>query len=270
MNIAVYRILRALAKITIPLGMSATMMSELVRCAYVDAAEDLIKEKQEKIQITKICAMTGLYRKEIIRLRSLPPLSDVHSLEKYNRTTRIVSGWLRDHEFHTASGRPAVLDQSGDGSFADLVNRYSGGMAPKAMLKELVRLGIVSVNSRDQVKLLASGYIATMPLEAVEILGIDTADLIETIHYNTLDETDERRFQRKVTYKNLPQQHVQSFRKYAASESQKLLEKLDRWLAKRDANTGEKPVDGSRVGLGIYHVEKHISDEPQSKDTDND
>ena len=81
LNIAVYRILRALAKITIPLGMSATMMSELVRCAYVDAAEDLIKEKQEKIQITKICAMTGLYRKEIIRLRSLPPLSDVHSLE---------------------------------------------------------------------------------------------------------------------------------------------------------------------------------------------
>jgi hypothetical protein len=268
LNIAVFRILRALAKVTIPLGMSAAMMSELVRCAYVEAAEELLEEKNEKVQLTKIAVMTGLYRKEIVRLRNLPPLSDVHSLEKYNRTTRVVTGWLRDKDFHTSRGHAAALSQTGENSFAELVNRYSGGMAPVAMLRELERLGVVSVNSRGQVKLLTSGYIANMPLESIEILGIDTADLIHTIHHNTLADTANPRYQRKVTYNDLPPRYVAPFRRYAARESQKLLVKLDRWLARYDGESTDATDQGKRVGLGVYYIERSSADDFMSRDRD--
>lgn len=252
---AVYRIQKALARFTMQHGLSAGEMNELVRRAHLDAAEELARDEGGKVLTTKLCAMTGLYRKEIIRLRNLPPLTDPAIDERYNRTTRVISGWMRDAEYHTKNGKTAVLAFQGPGSFSELVKRYSGDMAPAAMQQELERLGVVSVTKKGQIKLNTSGFLATTNLDALQILGTDTADLIATIHHNINSDKDQRRFQRKVSYVHIPQRYVQPFRQYAATESQKLLEKLDRWLAKRDDKEADDTRAGSRVGLGIYHIE---------------
>lgn len=265
LNIAIYRILKALAKLSIQLSMSAATMSELLRRAYVDAAEETINERGQKLLTTDVCAMTGLYRKEVMRLRNLPALSDGQLYEKQNRSTQVITGWLRDKDFHTAGGRPAALPQTGKNSFTELVKRYSGDMAPTAMRLELERLRVVSVNSRGQIKLLTSGYIAAFPPGGIHILGIDTTDLINTIQFNIATKKPDRRFQRKVNYVNLPQKHVEPFRIYAASESQKLLEKLDRWLDKRDDNEKQnEKTPGARVGVGVYHFECSSPDKKQN------
>jgi len=260
LDTAVYRIIRAIARLAIPLGMSAGAMNELVRRAYVDAADDLIKERGQKPLTTTVCVMTGLYRKEIIRLRNLPPLSNGLLNDKYNRSTRVITGWLRDPDFQTSRGHPAVLKQDGPNSFAELVKRYSGDMAPIAMRQELEYLGVLTINTRNQVKLVTSGYIPNMPAESLHILGADTADLVETIRHNILSENDDSRFQRKVSYVNLPQKYVDPFRQFSKAESQKLLEKLDRWLAKRDNEGSTESETGSRIGIGIYHIENSNSD----------
>ena len=253
---AVYRIIKSLAKFSIRLGMSAGAMCELVRRAYVDAAEELIREEGNKVLTTRVCAMTGLYRKEVTRLRDLKILTDNSRDAKYNRSARVITGWLRDTDYHTAKGKPAVLEIQGSNSFSELVKRYSGDMAPAAMQQELVRLGVIEVTGRNRVKLLTAGYIASTDLDGVQILGSDTADLIDTIQHNIICEEKSRRFQRKVKYVDIPAQHVAPFRTYAAKESQKLLERLDRWLAKRDDDVRNSEEPGSRIGLGVYHIEK--------------
>lgn len=260
--VAVYRILKSLAKFSIRLGMSAAAMCELVRRAYIDAAEELIREEGNKVLTTRVCAMTGLYRKEVIRLRNVAILTDTSQDAKYNRSARVITGWLRDADFHTAKGKPAVLDVQGSFSFSELVKRYSGDMAPAAMQQELERLGVIEITGRNRVKLLTAGYIASTDLDGVQILGSDTADLIDTIQHNIISEEKERRFQRKVKYVDIPSQHVKPFRTYATKESQKLLERLDRWLAKRDNDISDGA--GSRVGLGIYHIEKTNNPEDSS------
>ncbi len=259
--VSCYRIQKALAKFSIRIGLSSGTMCELVKRAYVDAAEELIIADGEKVQSTKIGVMTGLYRKEIVRLREKPVPGAAAQEDKYNRSARVVTGWLRDTDFQTDSGEPAALNVRGPASFAELVKRYSGDMAATAMRTELERLNIIDTNSEGQLLLVSSGYVSTDMVEGIHILGTDTADLINTVHHNLTAEKSESRFQRKVSYQSIPQQHVESFRKHAAAASQQLLEDLDRWLAERDVDPSGQEDQSTRLGLGIYYIESLDADE---------
>lgn len=255
---ALYSVLKALARVALRYGISAGAMGELIRRAYVDAAEeDLLKEGKKPLA-SRLCALTGLYRKEIVRLKALPPFEDSVLDDRYNRSARVVTGWIRDTEFLTKRGKPAVLTMDGTGSFQSLVRRYSGDMAPRAMLEELERLHVIQITAQNRVRLTERAYVpATSDVDTLQILGTDVADLIETIHHNIDRERNQRLFQRKVSYAHIPQRHVEAFRQFAAGESQRLLERLDRWLARRDTEKRSDGQAGARLGLGIYQFNEY-------------
>ncbi len=252
LSLAVFRILKPLAKFTIRRGMSIGAMIELARRAYLEAATELLSEEQTKVTASRICAMTGMYRKEIRRLEELPKISDTETDDKYNRSTRVITGWLRDEEFKTKSGKPAALKLEGPNSFESLVRKYSGDMTPNAMHQELERLGAVSVSSRGMIRLETAAYLNSSATDGIHILGTDTAELIDTITNNIVQATsDAKRFQRKVSYTNIPLEKSADFYQYAETESQNLLEKLDRWLNK--ASAARKDKDNCKVSVGVYH-----------------
>ncbi len=259
--VSCYRIQKSLAKFSIRIGLSSGTMCELVKRAYVDAAEELIIADGEKVQSTKIGVMTGLYRKEIVRLREKPVPGAAAQEDKYNRSARVVTGWMRDTEFQTDAGIPASLEARGPGSFAELVKRYSGDMAATAMREELERLGIVETDAEGKLALKSEGYVSSDMVEGIHILGTDTADLIDTIHHNLSVEQSVKRYQRKVSYRSIPQEFVKPFKVYASTASQRLLEELDRWLAERDVDPAGEDEQSTRLGLGIYHIESLCSDD---------
>jgi len=253
LQLALYRVLKALAKVAMHYGMSVTAVSELLRRAYVDAAEEALGVDGKKIKSSSICALTGLYRKEVVRIQALPPVDAATVDDRYNRSARVISGWTRDESFCTKAGRPAVLSFDGENSFSELVRKYSGDMTPTAMLTELRRLGSIEITKSESIKLTNTAFIPQeSDLDTLQILGTDTADLIDTIQYNMDKPAEQRRFQRKVGYLHIPEQNVEEFRVYASKESQKLLEKLDGWLSKRDTEDIAEGKPGSRIGLGIF------------------
>ena len=265
LSVAVYKVLKAMARFTLRRGMSVSAMNELARRAYLSAAMELIQEENARTTTSRICAMTGMYRREIRRLESLPPLTDQETSDKLNRTSRVVSGWLRDSEFHTASGNPVALSPEGDKSFELLVKKYSGDITPTAIKQELERLGIISTTKRGLIKLEKSVYLNSTEEHGVNVLGTDTSDLIETIAHN-IDQSaghdpgndngqnnTSKLFQRKVAYINVPVERVPEFQQYAATESQKLLETLDKWLSRLTASA--TTTDKYRVGVGIYQFQ---------------
>jgi len=272
LQLALYRVLRSLARVAMRYGMSVAAVTELLRRAYVTEAEAALAKDGKKIKSSSICAITGLYRKEVVRLQELPAVEAVAIDDRYNRSARVITGWTRDEKFSTKTGRPAALSFDGENSFSELVRMYSGDMTPHAMLAELTRIGSVEVTSNDSIKLKNAAYLpAENDLDTLQILGTDTSDLIATILYNMDTAPETRRFQRKVAYLHIPEKHVSDFREYSANESQKLLEKLDRWLTKRDTEHISKGTPGSRVGLGIYHFEdENIVDESTAKETGKD
>ncbi len=259
LRVALFRVLKMLAKVAIRYGVSAGTVTELVRRAFVEAAEETLAVNNKKPIITRVCTVTGLYRKEVVRIKALPPVDSVDVDDRYNRSARVISGWVRDHDFCTRAGRPAVLTMDGSkNSFAELVRRYSGDMTPRSVLEELTRLNAVKVTGNQSVKLLNRAYVPSNDEHAIlQIIGNDTADLIETITFNLDQPIENRRFQRRVAYLHIPVRHAGPFQDYAATESQKLLEKLDRWLARRDTDHPSLGTPGVRLGLGIYQILHH-------------
>lgn len=255
---ALYSVLKALARVALRYGISAGAMGELVRRAYVDAAEEGLLKEGKKPLASRLCALTGLYRKEIVRLKALPPFEESVLDDRYNRSARVVTGWMRDKDFLTRRGKPAVLAMDGSGSFQALVRRYSGDMTPRAMLEELERLHVIQITSQNRVRLTERAYVPTTgDVDTIQILGTDVSDLIETIHHNIDKDREQRLFQRKVSYAHIPQQQVEAFRQFATGESQRLLERLDRWLARRDIEPRSAGKAGARLGLGIYQFQEH-------------
>jgi hypothetical protein len=258
---ALVRMLRPLVRLLLRRGVSLKSLYELLKWLFVDVAAEEFGPGGRHRAVSRISAMTGLTRKEVARLISLPESRDNENKARYNRAVRVITGWRRDRDFSATRGGPAALDLKGEGpTFTELVRRYSGDMTPKAMLDELLRIGAVRILRGGRIKLMVRSFIpGAGDGERLHILGDDVGHLIRTIDHN-LECTDLQaaRFQRKVSYDNLPAEALREFRNLSAENAQRLLEKLDEWLSRwdRDTNPEVKGEGRYTAGLGIYYFEE--------------
>jgi hypothetical protein len=187
--------------------------------------------------------------------------------EKYNRAARVIAAWRREQDFLDVDGNPADLSLTGPwATFSELVRRFSGDVPARAILDELIHVGVVKKLENGKIRLMASAYIPkNSEADKLHILGSDVAHLISTIDYNLRSDIDDSRFQRKVAYDNLPDDVLPEFRSLSGKKAQALLEKLDQWLAQHDRDTAPTSEGTGRnfAGLGIYYFEEPYSNEDQ-------
>lgn len=262
---AVARLLKPLVRILLRYGVPFCAFIDITKRVYVDVAMDEFATPGRKPSISRASVITGLSRKEILRVRRLPEVSDDKAVASYNRATRVMSGWLRDEEFGEKPGVPAALPlDGGRGSFSELVRKYSGDVPSRAILDELIRAGAVEQDQSGHVRMRARGYVPSDgESEKLTILGTDVAQLMRTIDHNLQAPADASRLQMKVAYDNLPRETLGRFRARSAAQARKLLEKFDKDLAvlDRDANPDTEGSGRMLAGFGIYYFEEDLSDE---------
>lgn len=261
---AVLRVLRPLVRILLRNGVPYGVFAELARKTYVDVATREFTLPGRKQSVSRVSILTGLSRKEVRRTSLLADTTDAAAVERYHRAARVVTGWVRDRRFSNGSGRPAVLPLEGHGAtFAELVKRFSGDVPPRAVLDELLRVGVAERVRPDRIRLLARAYV---PLagesEKLVILGTDVPDLIATIDHNLRAKPGEAFFQRKVAYDNLPAEALPKLRAMGRAKAQALLERLDRWVSRhdRDANPSVRGSGQYRAGIGIHYFEEELAE----------
>jgi hypothetical protein len=122
--------------------MTPKWFSELARTAFAQAAADISKLRNGRVNHSRIAALTGLTRADVKRLlEQKAPHSNRRGLTAMER---VVEGWRSDPEFAIQPGRPRQLSISGRrGSFAHLVKKYGGDVTHRAVLDELRRLQAV-------------------------------------------------------------------------------------------------------------------------------
>jgi hypothetical protein len=262
------QLLRPLVRLLLRRGVSFKAISELLKWLFVDVAMEEFGISGRKQSVSRVSVVTGLTRKEVSRLLNLPGQRDKASSGKYNRLARVIAGWRRDPEFRDKRGAAASLEvKVNGGGFPELVRRYSGDMTPRAVLDELLRVGAARLLKDGRVKLLVRSYTPGAGDDVkVHILGSDVGHLISTIDHNLQingASAETPRFQRKVMYDNLPAEALPEFRVVSAESAQRLLEKLDTWLAERDRdNTPDVKGSGRFVaGVGIYYFEEPYKEE---------
>ena len=259
---ATFKILRPLVRMLIRHGFSHSEFSELARRVFVDVGFRDFPVPDRNPTVSRVAVLTGLSRKEVLRLKLALEDDSVKPVKPINRAMRVVHGWQGDKEFCDAQHRPIPLLLHGEqGSFAALVKKYSGDITGGAVLDELIRVGAAQLED-DRVVLRADGYVPEREIEEkIAIAAMSASDLLETLDHNLAgEEASAKRFQRALVYHYITPEIARAFQVVNAEKASVMLAELNRWLAD-NRNPRSKGVQaGKRIGVGIYYFESEVED----------
>jgi hypothetical protein len=148
------------------------------------------------------------------------------------------------------------------------VRRFSGDIPFRAVLDELLRVGVVEKLADGTIRLKTRAYIPESgDADKLNILGTDVSDLVATIDHNIQHGPADPFFQRKVMYDNIPAEALAEFRRLSGAQAQTFLERLDKWLSQRDRDTNPETTGTGRMrtGIGIYYFEENMKSQKQEE-----
>jgi len=254
---ACIQILRPLIRILLRNNISHSEFVEIAKRAYIDVASQDFCIPGKPKTVSHAAVVTGLSRKEVLRIQKLSEDDPEVSSNYINRASRVISGWLHDTEFQDNNGEPKALPLKGEiSSFEALVKRYSGDITWGAVFNELERIEGISKNESDEVVLIQKGYIPNKnDIEKCEIFGECGTDFLETFAHNLEISQAMPRFQRSVAYNYIPENLIKEFENLSAKKSEKLLIELNKWLAQNNLppKNQNKAIKYYRIGLGVYY-----------------
>jgi len=259
---AIYAILKPLVGLMHRNGLSFGEFSTIAKHAFIKETEKELLASGQKATTSSLAIITGLTRKDVAALRKQDAPKSETVLQQ-NRAIRVISGWVSELDFCDANGDPKILDISGsktgaNNSFENLVQKHSGDIPYKAILKELLRSEAVEVLDKKKVALIRAAYIPSDDENGkYKHLAEDVSQLISTIKHNIVSKGLEPRYQRKVCYDRVPAEYVDEFKVLANKENQKLLIKLNKWLVQHDIDkqSDDKNDTPMKVGVGVYYFE---------------
>ena len=264
---AITNLLRPLVMFLLRNGVPYQTFADIAKRVYVDLATEKFDIPGRKQSKSRVAILTGLSRREVLRVKRLPVQDDLGALDRINRAARVIAGWVRDRRFSDESGQPTDLPfDGGNVSFLQLVKLYSGDAPARAVLDELMRVGVVERTPDGRIRLLERSYIPKAgEIEKIAMLGSDPSDLFSTIDHN-ICHPDSPFFQRKVNYDNLPSEALPELKKLAGEHSQELLERVDRWMSERDRDVNPQvPGTGrKRAVVGIYYFQEDYEGENET------
>jgi hypothetical protein len=257
--LAAYRkLLQPLVRILIRSGISFGETAEILKTVFVEVAGRDFDLPDRKTSLSRIAIITGLTRKEVSKQQEILRSGALDVDSNLNRISRVLEGWHTDPTFTGPYGMPMELpfESPTSSSFASLVRKHSGDMAPRAMLDELVRVGAVEQTSTGAFKVLIRVYIPRdFHPDALQRFGEVVRDFINTYEYNMDKRPGMGRFERIVFADDgLREDLLPAFDALLRAKGHKFLVELNNWLsAQENAGTLKKGKRRIRTGVGVYH-----------------
>ena len=269
------KLLASLVRIMLRNGMTYREFCDVSKEMFVEVATKDYGIRGRDTNVSRVSVLTGIDRKEVKRVKDcLQGHALVNqSQSKQDRVTRVLSAWHKVDEYLDDSGRPMVLALEGaTSSFAQLAKSYAGDVPVRALLKEMIRVGVVEEVDKSQVKVLKREFIpAQSDPDALLRAGSVLHDMGATLCHNLYDGGTPKkplRFERRASNRNLDPEQLKAFREFVAQEGQAFLEVIDDWLSDHELSDDENNRLSIRAGVGTYAFEELIEqpdDEPSIK-----
>ena len=252
---------KPLVRLLIAQGVTHAEFAETAKEVYVETALRHF-ETDGKVNKSRIAILTGLTRKEVKNVIDRALSSQVQE-KTYSRPARVLTGWYSDPAFQGPYGIPLELpyesSESDSPSFTELVRRYSGDMAPRQMLNQLVESGSV-IEIEGRYKAVNRAYTHSQLSEpSIKRLGEVGYRVFSTAAKNIDRKNDaDRHFDRMVYADDgCTDEVLELFDRHIRKHGQQFLEELDVWFSsRRDLNKSDK----LRKETGIYMVH-YVEDE---------
>jgi hypothetical protein len=246
---------KPLVRLLIAQGVTHAEFSETAKDVYVEVAlRDF--EEEGRVNKSRIAILTGLTRKEVKNVIDRA-LSLGYKEKTYSRPSRVLTGWYSDPQFQGPYGIPLELPYESSDSetpcFVQLVRLYSGDMAPRQMLKQLVESGaVIEIEGRYKAVSRTFRHSKLSP-ELIQRLGSVGYRVFSSAAKNIdKDEAKRGHFDRMVFADDgCTDEVIDLFDKFIRERGQSFLEELDVWFSSRkEMNETGAP----RRGTGVYMV----------------
>jgi len=265
LKLALRMMLKPLVKLLISQGVTHGDFSEAVKDVYVEVGIRYF-DKSTRVNQSRIAILTGLTRKEVKNVIDRAIGAEPDS-KNFSRPSRVLAGWHSDPKYIGPYGVPLEIpyESSGEGgpSFVDLVRTYSGDMAPRPMLKELVRVGaVVELENKTYKAARRDFEPEALSPELVERLGKMGHYFFSTTAAN-IEKTEQGSgyFDRRVfTEEGLAPDSIRQFDSYIKHRGQDFLEELDNWFVAMEKGDKSKSVR-TNTGLCMIHYVVNEDDE---------
>lgn len=258
LRLALRMMLKPLIRLLISQGVSHGDFSEAAKDVYVEVAIRHF-DNSDKVNQSRTAILTGLTRKEVKNVIDRA-ISATANTKNFSRPSRVLAGWHSDPGYIGPYGVPLEIPyesgETGAPSIVELVRTYSGDMAPRPMLKELVRVGAVIELENQSYKVVRRDFEA----EALSAELLGRLGLIGHYFFSTAAANIEKHgqgsgyFDRRVyTTDGLSLDSIAMFDAYIKDRGQEFLEELDNWFVlqqKKDKHSTEEKVN---TGLCMVH-----------------
>ncbi|MCH8250024.1 MAG: hypothetical protein IH913_10500 [Proteobacteria bacterium] len=247
--------LKPLVRLLIAQGVTHAEFSETAKEVYVETALRYF-EKDGRINKSRVAILTGLTRKDVKTVVDRA-LTTSYKEKTHSRPARVLTGWYSDPHYQGPYGIPLELPyETGDveePNFVALVKNYSGDMAPRQMLNQLLEAGsVVEIDGRYKAVSRIFLHMKLSP-SVVDRLGSVGYRFFSTAAKN-IDADREAGartlFDRMVFADDgCTEEVIEQFAAYLRTKGQAFLEDIDVWFSSRkDLNKPSEP----RKETGVY------------------
>lgn len=256
---AMARVLQPLARLMIDHGLQLPSMVELLKQELVHEAMATFGLADKGSSDSRIALLTGVHRKDVKRLREAP-VSASAAVPLVPMAASVVARWISEPRFLNADQTARPLARTprrssvGEPDFTTLVAEVSRDVGARAVLDELVRLGVVELRDDGYVALKTSGFVPHEGLqESFHFLAGSVSDHLATAVHNLAPDRqaplmlEQSAFSQDLSPTQAEQLQEQA-RRLWASALRKFLQTATVAEQRSQADTGPK----HRVRFGVY------------------
>lgn len=256
------QILRPLAKFCLRRSLKIQEITEILKQALVESAHAELLEKGREATVSKLSVMTGLHRRDVMRLTS----SEGEPKQAGSLVKKVLSVWERNKKYLDARGRPRALTfESLESEFASLVASISADISPYTLLYELERSKTIEKKG-DKIKLVSSIYTAPRgdEKEGFRMLSGDIDDLISSVEDNIYSAQDIPHLHIKTSYDNIVESALPKIRRWVLDKGEEFHHSLREFIARYDKDLNPKLKDdipGAKISVGTFSISRAANEE---------
>ncbi len=174
---AALAVARPLVRLLVRNGVAYGAFASALKHVFVQEAQQELLASGRKRSDSAVSLLSGVHRRDLRQLAQTPAHAEVQPNAPLNMASQVVARWLSSGALCDAAGAPLpLLRTEPAGGFDGLVAGLSSDIRPRAVLDELLRLGIVTVEG-ERITLAAAGFAPRSGRpEALAMLADNTQD----------------------------------------------------------------------------------------------
>jgi hypothetical protein len=254
---ALLRVLRPVVRLAVAHGVTYPALAEILKTLFVDVARrDFPLPDGGAPSDSRVNLLTGVHRKELKRLREHAPDLSETVPEAVSLGAQLVAIWTGRAPFADAEGRaqplPRLSSAGAEASFESLVASVSKDIRSRVVLDEWLRLGVATLNERDEVELRAEAFIPSAGFdEKLFYFGHNLRDHAAAAARN-LDNAGPPLLERSVHYDALGAASIDELHALAKRLGMDTLHALNNRAMAFEARDADDPGARHRFTCGVY------------------